>query len=63
MQVIHARCDEVMRLLGEELHLDGVKPYLRHDRLVCEEDDDDDEKLLEFERSFMVQMSDSIPPL
>ena len=79
MQVIHARCDEVMRLLAEELDLElrpsfseGEKSFysslrqpLKHGKIVYEgmSSEYDDQKLQEFERSFMVQMSDSVPPI
>lgn len=79
MQVIHARCDEVMRLLAEELHLEsrpslpeGEQPFrnsfrqpLKNGKILYEDmpSECDDEKLREFERSFMVQMSDSVPPI
>lgn len=75
--MIHARCDEVMRLLAEELDLElrpssseGEKVFhvslsqpLRHGKLVYEamSTEYDDQKLQEFERSFMVKMSDSAP--
>jgi len=79
MQVIHARCDEVMRLLAEELHLE-LRPNLSEGGKLCRnsfrqplnngkiyyEDipsEHDDQRLLEFERSFMVQMTDSVPPI
>lgn len=77
--VIHARCDEVMRLLAEELHLE-LRPSLPEGQKLCRnsfrqtlkngkvfyEDISsayDDQVLQEFERSFMVQMSNSVPPI
>ncbi|KAG0580063.1 hypothetical protein KC19_4G144400 [Ceratodon purpureus] len=76
--VIHARCDEVMRLLAEELDLEvrpsslegeksihsSLREPRKHGKTVYEDMscDYDDQKLQEFERSFMVQMSGSAPP-
>lgn len=77
--VIHARCDEVMRLLAEELDLEvrpsiseggklfhpSLRQPLKHGKIVYEDmsSEYDDQKLQEFERSFMVQMSGSAPPI
>jgi hypothetical protein len=86
VQVIHARCDEVMRLLAEELDLEvrpsiseggklfhpSLRQPLKHGKIVYEDmsseyedmsSEYDDQKLQEFERSFMVQMSGSAPPI
>ncbi|XP_024369668.1 NAD-dependent protein deacetylase SRT1 isoform X1 [Physcomitrium patens] len=68
--VIHARCDDVLRLLAEELDLSEQNPSLvssnralEHDVGVHEDMSSEcyDQKLEEFERSFMVQTTSFAP--
>lgn len=70
VQVIHARCDDVLRLLAEELDLSEQNPSLvssnralEHDVGVHEDMSSEcyDQKLEEFERSFMVQTTSFAP--